>query len=155
MTEYAPFSPLITEKHMRRAGRSDAQHILGTFCTSMGVEPGPLGPPLPCRITGLTTRTSHHRATLYRPVRLHIQEVDSPGQLAEERAALLNHMGLEVEWPKIPKTDKSFGIVLALISQPDRDMQTLRQGILPLLPEKITLGPIQLRPAPPPMQGTQ
>lgn len=141
-----PFVSLVAGGTLKRLGRGDGQDILTTLSEHPNYRSSSFNNYIDCEV--IRTRIGGKSYGDVRCVHfsLQIQEIGYPSLLPRERVTLLNHMGVD----SIPKAELSKGIRLPLASVTgfEESSTTLGFGFKALLPEAITLGPLQMEPHP-------
>jgi hypothetical protein len=145
--EELPFVQLVTRGHYKKLGRTDAQHILATLPEYPGYRPEDFDSTLDCRIIRPRDQIREYGTMRCSYFLLQVAEVRDQNRLRDDRTVLLNHMGEDPVPPR--ELAKGFRIPLASIAKYEGTVTELQDGFMPLLPEVVTLGPVQLEPSPP------
>ncbi len=144
-----PFLYLLAAKDMSKdeSGgkftRTHAQAILDTLPDHPDYIPSYATTDLECVVKGLSVRSNHQGKICRIRYMVDVQEQYYVGRLQRERAMLLGHAGVELTNPE----DLKLRLRIAMLRRA-RNESSVACAMGQLLPECVTLGPIQLEPVP-------
>jgi len=142
--EEVPFVQIVAYDHYRRLGRTDAQHIFATLPDHPDYRPDDFNNPLDCRIIRSRDEIKDHR---YHQILLQIKEIGEQNHLRNQRTTLLNHMS---EGSALPdELARGFRVPLARIWNYTGTLVSIQNELMSLVPNVVTLGPVQVEPGAP------